>query len=208
MMAGILMLPLLLAGAQPPADVLTVSAELTAGELKIGPTYEIVVRVAIADGWSASKAGVPAPLLQIDIPPSVKLSGRVLTKYKELSRNEFLQAPFERLLKGKEHRIEFKLTQEPGPDEQIGLNIMTYVAQDPRKDSFFVRRRLVVPVAAGAKGVEAAPTDSSWGIDRDLLQIGDVASDFSLPKAFDPPIGLSSYLGQKNIIVTTYRAHW
>ena len=207
-MVGFLMLPLLLAAAQPPADVLSVSAELAADELTVGRPYEIVLRVEIADGWSASKAGVPAPLLQIDLPPSVKLSGRVLTTHKELSKNEFLQAPFERLLKGKEHRIEFELTQEPRPGEQIGLNIMTYVAQDAKKDSFFVRRRLVVPVAAGAKGVESAPTDSSWGIDRDLLQIGDVASDFSLPKAFDPPIGLSNYLGQKNVIVTTYRAHW
>lgn len=207
-MAGLLVLPLLLAAAQPPADVLTVSAELAADQLKVGPTYKLVVRVAIADGWSASKARGPALLLQIDVPPSVKLSGQVLTTYKELRKNEFLQAPFERLLKGREEHIEFQLTQQPEPDEQIGLNIMTYVTQDPTKDSFFVRRRLVVPVVAGAKGVESAPTDSSWGIDRHLLQIGDVAADFSLPKAFDPPIGLSNYLGQKNIIVTTYRAHW
>lgn len=207
-MVGILVLSLLLAGAQPPADVLSVSAELAADELRVGRTYEIVLRVAIADGWSASKAGVPAPLLQIDVPPSVKLSGRVLTRHKELSKNEFLQAPFERLLKEREERIEFKLTQDPGPDEQIGLNITTYVAQDPTKDSFFVRRRIVVPIAARAKGVESVPTDSSWGMDRELLQIGDSASDFSLPKAFDPPIGLSNYLGQKNVIVMTYRAHW
>ncbi len=207
-MVGILVLPLLFAGAQPPADVLTVSAELAADELKVGRTYEIVVRTAIADGWSSSKAGVPAPLLQIDVPPSVELSGRVLTKHKELSRNEFLQAPFERLLKQREEHIEFTLTQDPAPDEQIGLNIMAYVTQDPTKDSFFVRRRLVVPVTARAKGAESPPTDSSWGMDRDLLQIGDTASDFSLPKAFDPPIGLSNYLGQKNIIVMTYRAHW
>lgn len=207
-MVGILVLPLLLAAAQPPADVLTVSAELAADELKVGSTYEIVLRVAIADGWSASKAGGPALLLQIDVPPSVKLSGRVLTTYKELRKNEFLQAPFERLLKEREEHIEFQLTQQPEADEHIGLNILTYVTQDPTKDSFFVRRRLIVPVAARAKGAQSPPTDSSWGIDRDLLQIGDVASDFSLPKAFDPPIGLSNYLGQKNIIVTTYRAHW
>lgn len=207
-MVGIILLPLLVAGAQPPADVVTVNAELAADELRVGRTYEIVLRVAVADGWSASKAGVPAPLLQIDVPPSVELSGRVLTEHKELSKNEFLQAPFERLLKEREQRIEFKLTRDPHPDEGIGLNIMTYVAQDPTKDSFFVRRRIVVPLAARAKGVARPPTDSSWGIDRELLQIGDVASDFSLPKAFDPPIGLSNYLGQKNVIVMTYRAYW
>jgi peroxiredoxin len=49
---------------------------------------------------------------------------------------------------------------------------------------------------------------SDWGIDKHSLQIGEPAADFSLPKAFDPPIGLSNYLGQKYVIVTTYRAHW
>lgn len=136
-MLQILTLSLVVLGAQPPVDVLAVSPKLEADALTIGPEYEIVLRVAIKDGWPASGAGVPAPLLQIDAPPAVKLSGKTLSSYQELSRNEFLQAPFEH-----------------------------------------------------------------------LLQIGDVAADFSLSKAFDPPPSLGQYLGQKNIVVTTYRAHW
>lgn len=207
-MVGILLLPLLFAGSQPPADVVTISAELQADDLKTGPAYEIVLEVAIKDGWSASKAGVPAPVLQIEVPPSVKLSGQVLTTYKELSRNEFLQAPFERLLKNKAEHIEFTLVQEAGANEQIALNVMAYISQDPTKDSFFIRRRVVLDLAPRARATEADATISDWGIDRKLLQIGDVAADFNLPKAFDPPLSLGQYLGQKNIIVTTYRAFW
>lgn len=123
-MLQILTLSLVVLGAQPPVDVLAVSAELEVDALTVGPEYDIVLRVAIKDGWSASGDGVPAPLLQIDAPPAVKLSGKHLTSFKELSRNEFLQAPFERLLKAKEERVQFTLIRPPGQGEQISLNVM------------------------------------------------------------------------------------
>ena len=85
-MLQILTLSLVVLGAQPPVDVLAVSPKLEADALTVGPEYEIVLRVAIKDGWSASGAGVPAPLLQIDAPPAVKLSGKHLTSFKELNR--------------------------------------------------------------------------------------------------------------------------
>lgn len=123
-MLQILTLSLVVLGAQPPVDVLAVSPKLEADALTVGPEYDIVLRVAIKDGWSASGASVPAPLLQIDAPPAVKLSGKTLSSYQELSRNEFLQAPFERLLKAKEERVEFTLVRPPGQGEQISLNVM------------------------------------------------------------------------------------
>ncbi len=207
-MLQILTLCLVVLGAQPPADVLTVSAKLEADALNVGPKYEIVLRVAVMDGWSASSAGVPAPLMQIDAPAAVKLSGKSLTSFKELSRNEFLQAPFERLLKAKEEHIEFTLVRPPGQGEQISLNIMAYVSEDPTASSYFIRRRVTLLLTPGAQAVEADASKSDWGNDKKLLQIGDVAADFSLPKAFGPPVSLGLYLGLKNIVVTSYRAHW
>ncbi len=207
-MLQILTLSLVVLGAQPPTDVLAISAELEAEALSVGPEYEIVLRVTIKDGWSASSAGVPAPLLQIDAPPAVKLSGKHLTSFKELSRNEFLQAPFERLLKAKEEHIEFKLVRPPGQGEQISFNVMAYVSDGPAESSYLIRRRVTLALTPGAQAVEADASKSDWGNDKHLLQIGDIAADFSLPKAFDPPVSLGQYLGQKNIVVTTYRAHW
>ena len=207
-MMHVLACSLVLFVSQPPGDVLSISATLEADELSVGSNYEIVLKLEIKEGWSAAAAGVPAPLVQIDVPPSVELSGKLLTSQKELSKNEFLQAPFERLLKSEEEHIGFSLVKAPSAKEQIALNIMAYVSQDPTVDSFFIRRRFALDVKPRAQALGVLPAQSDWGIDKHLLQIGDPADDFSLPKAFDPPIGLSNYLGQKNIIVTTYRAHW
>ncbi len=207
-MMQVLVYSLVLLGSQPPGDVLSISAVLDAQELSVGSRYEIVLKVEIKEGWSAAAAGVPAPLVQIDVPPSVELSGKVLTSQRELSKNEYLQAPFERLLKNEETHIGFSLVSAPGAGAHIGLNIMAYVTQDPTVDSFFIRRRFTLDVKPRARAIGVVAAQSDWGIDKHLLQIGDPAEDFSLPKAFDPPIGLGNYLGQKNIIVTTYRAHW
>lgn len=207
-MTHVLACSLILFVSQPPGDVLRISATLDAEELSVGSHYEIVLKVEIKEGWSAAAAGVPAPLVQIEVPPSVELSGKVLTAQRELSKNEYLQAPFERLLKSEEEHIGFSLVTAPGAKEQIVLNIMAYVSQDPTVDSFFIRRRFALDVKPRALAVGVVGVTSNWGIDKHLLQIGDPAEDFSLPKAFDPPIGLGNYLGQKNIIVMTYRAHW
>ncbi len=207
-MMHILVCALILFVSQPPGDVLSISATLEADELSVGSSYEIVLKVEIKEGWSATAAGVPAPLVQIDVPSSVELSGKVLTSQRELSRNEYLQAPFELLLKSEEERIGFSLVKAPGAKEQIALNIMAYVSQDPTVDSFFIRRRFTLDVKPRAQAVGVVAVKSDWDTDKHLLQIGDPAEDFSLPKAFDPPIGLGNYLGQKNVIVTTYRAHW
>ncbi|MCZ6653051.1 MAG: hypothetical protein O7D91_08485 [Planctomycetota bacterium] len=207
-MTHVLACSLILFVSQPPGDVLRISATLDAEELSVGSHYEIVLKVEIKEGWSAAAAGVPAPLVQIEVPPSVELSGKVLTSQRELSKNEYLQAPFERLLKSEEEHIGFSLVKAPGANEQISLNIMAYVSQDPTVDSFFIRRRFALDVKPRALAVGVVGVTSNWGIDKHLLQIGDPAEDFSLPKAFDPPIGLGNYLGQKNIIVMTYRAHW
>ena len=88
----------LLAAAPMPEDAVVVSARIDARALRIGREYEIVLDISVKDGLSSSSAGIQAPILQIDVPSSVKLTGKVLKTYKQLSRNEFLQEPFERLV--------------------------------------------------------------------------------------------------------------
>ncbi len=49
--------------------------------------------------------------------------------------------------------------------------------------------------------------NSKWGKNQ-LLKIGDKAAAFMLPRADGEKVGLKQYRGKKNVIVTTYRAHW
>lgn len=200
---------LLLACVQDGAiadDPIGITATLDATSLEVGNEYEFVVEV-FADDVSTSKAGIPAPFLQIDVPPSVKLTGKVLETYKELSKNEFLQAPYERLLKKLPARIGFQLVAPPKPDETIGLNVIAYI-EGPEGERTFLRRRLELPLAPGATAVPGDANDSSWGKDEELLQIGDRAAPFELPRADGTLVALESLLGEKNLIVTTYRAYW
>ena len=80
--------------------------------------------------------------------------------------------------------------------------------EDGEVHDFFYRKRLELPVKAGADAVEGDSTDSTWGADEELLDIGDKATPFVLPRADGSEFDLQSVLGRKNIIVTTYRAHW
>lgn len=189
-----------------PADSVSVSARMDADRLVVGQEYEIELGVSFADGTSASKAGVPAPILQIVVPPSAELVGKVLSTQEELSKNEFLQAPYERLLKDMPAKIRFKLLKQPGPEEEFGLTVVAYTSPGG-DEAFFIRRRLVLPFSPRAVARVAEPTISTWS-GNDTLHIGDRAVAFNLPKADGSKVSLEQYLGKTNIIVTTYRAHW
>ncbi|TDJ79882.1 MAG: hypothetical protein E2O39_00225 [Planctomycetota bacterium] len=189
-----------------PDEPIGITATLDATSLEVGVEYEIILELYPGEA-STSAAGIPAPFLQIDVPPSVKLSGPVLETYAELSRNEFLQEPYERLLKQFPARIGFRLIAPPGPEETIGLNIVAYL-EGPDGEKTFLRRRLELPLTPGAEAVVGDEHDSSWGTDEKLLQIGDRAALFELPRADGTMVALASYLGEKNIIITTYRAFW
>ena len=104
-------------------------------------------------------------------------------------------------------RIGFKLRRRPSADDQFGLNILAYVGSKSGDESWFVRRRLTLPLKPNATAVPASPDVSDWG-KEDLLQIGEPAAAFSLPTADGSTVSLDQYLGKKNIIVTTYRAYW
>ena len=204
------MIPILVAAAflSSGEEAVRVSAYLDADELEVGEEYSIQLELTLPASMDATKAGAPAPFLQLDIPPSVKLVGKELTAYRELASNEFLHEPYERLLKEKSVEILFELIAEPKAGEQIGLNVLGYVRTDDETDDFFFRRRLELPLVALADAVPAKIAKSDWGTDDKLLQIGQKAEAFSLPLADGTKFDLASVLGKKKVIVTTYRAHW
>ncbi|MFT7677250.1 MAG: hypothetical protein ACI8QC_001228 [Planctomycetota bacterium] len=205
-----MLIPLLLALAGIPSiqEPVLVSATVETEAFAVGSSYEILFNVQFPDAVVASKSGVPAPFLQIDVPPSVKLLGKSLVTFKELSQNEFVQLPYERLLTDPKSVIPFELIGTPAKGETIGLNLVAYVSLDDGSKPYFMRRRFELPLVAGSPAVEVKPTKSTWGIDVDLLQIGDELEPFALPLADGTEFDVSQWIGKKNIIITTYRAHW
>lgn len=206
-MSPLWLLPFAMSVGSIPDDAMTVSARIEAESLEVGSEYEIVLTLDRMDGVSVAEAGMPAPILQIKVPSSVKLSGQVLKDYKELARNEFLEAPFERLVVENPLRVPFILRREPNPDEHFVLNVLGYVTANGEDDCRFVRRTLKLPLAPGAVATAQPATTSDWGKTR-TLQLGDRALPFTLPRADGTKLALRKYLKKKNIIVTTYRAHW
>lgn len=190
------------------AGTVEIYAYIDAEELTVGGEYAFVIGVSLPGGSTASESGSPAPFLQLDIPASIELTETHLTTYDELAANEFLQEPFERLLDIEEVSIPFKLVADPKPGESIGLNVLAYIRPGKIEDEYFLRRRLELPVTAGAEAVEGDATNSKWGVDKALLQIGDTAPSFALPDAYGNIVALDEFLGSQNIVVSTYRAHW
>ena len=189
-----------------PDDVLTVTAHVEIGR-KPG-RGDIVLEVKFKDGYASDKDGITHPILQIDVPASIKLQGRELTDYRSLSGNEFLNEPYERLVKDATTRIPFSTKRGADSGQAvIGLNILAYVTSTSGDGSWFVRKRLEIGTADGSKAKEVSATNSKWGKEP-ILHIGDKATTFALPRADGSTVSLDSYLGEKNIIVTTYRAFW
>ncbi len=204
-MQTMLVWPVMLAALAGETDIST-SAKLNASNLQVGSQFSIELMVEFGDGADASKAGVPAPILQIELPESVELVGKVLKTQKELAGNEYLRAPYERLLQKLPASIKCKLKKAPGPDDTIFLNIVSYV-QPKSGDAEFVRKRLALPVKVGATSQGVSSSNSDWGI-GDALKVGDKSQAFELPRADGSKVSLAQFLGKKNVVVTTYRAFW
>lgn len=46
------------------------------------------------------------------------------------------------------------------------------------------------------------------GVDLERVQVGDVAPDFTLASLAGPPVTLSDFRGEKNVVLVFYRGHW
>ena len=205
-----MLIPLALGLAAPilPQDEVRITAVLEATELAVGRSFEVRLEIVFPEAVVASEAGVPAPLLQLDVPPSATPKGKVLTTLKELRANEFIAEPYERLLEDSISSIPFELTALPAEGATLGLNVIAYVSAGDGTEPVFMRRRLELPLIAGATATEAAEPNSNWGTDDALLQIGDKLEPFALPLADGFELSLAEWIGQSNLVLTTYRAHW
>lgn len=54
------------------------------------------------------------------------------------------------------------------------------------------------------------PADGSElpAIDLERIQVGDTAPDFTLASFDGPPVTLSDYRGEANVLLVFYRGHW
>lgn len=206
-MVQLMGLAVLLLGADSAEAAVGVSARLNASSLEAGGNYEIELGFDVSEGWSASEAGMPHAILQIEVPKSVKLAGEVLKTQRELGKNEYLQAPYELLIEENPTRVAFTLKREPEAGERFSFNVLAYVSREDEEDSWFVRRRLELALSAQAEGAVVSAERSDWGRGR-LLQLGDKASAFTLPRADGSKVSLRGFRGKKNVVVSTYRAHW
>ena len=193
--------------SEPAPNTVQIAASLSTNELTVGQTYTIDLTLELAEGWSASESGIPKVFLQIDVPDSVTLAGKVLTGYQELSKNEFVREPFERMIEPGRTEIEFTLTSEPKVGETFSLNIIAYIKSEDGDDNYYIRRRLDLALQPGAQAKETDATNTAWG-SHDTLVVGEKADDFTLPQYGGSSISLADYRGKKNVIITTYRAHW
>lgn len=192
---------------EPDSKTVQIDASLATDKLTVGQTYQIDLTLTLAEGWTASKSGIPQAFLQIDVPDSVKLEGKVLTEFRELANNEYVREPFERLIDPGKTEIGFTLISEPDSGDSLSLNIIAYIKSEDGDDNYFIRRRLELPLHPGAKAMETDATDTAWGI-HDTLVVGEMADEFTLPQYGGSSISLADYRGKKNVIITTYRAHW
>ncbi|MBT8485094.1 MAG: hypothetical protein KJO43_05910 [Phycisphaerae bacterium] len=189
------------------AAPMPVTVRLPETPLEPGVSHRLHVDIDVAEGWSATTAGIPGIFIQLDVPSSARLEGKILESRRALARNEFLIAPFERLVEPGPTEIAFTLDRTPDAAERFGVNVVGYL-RDPDGRAHFIRHRFELPLAPGAEGVGVDPKKTSWGGERGGLQVGDRADDFSLPRADGTRIALRDYRDRKHVIVTTYRAHW
>lgn len=184
-----------------------VEARLAADELVAGNSYAIELSINLGES-TAEVSGISGFILQLDVPEAIQLEGRHLQTYRELARNEFLEEPYERLLKETEARIPFKYVGSQEDRPALGLNLVGYLSSSDGERDVFLRRRLELPVVPRARSVAGSGQNSRWGTNKQLLQIGDSAPSFILPALGGESLDLSQYLGKKNVLVTTYRAFW
>ncbi len=193
----------------PPMDApLRLSAQMPA-RIAPGEPVEIRIEVAPGEGVDASAAGLPRPILQVQVPEGVHLAGRELSDA-EQARNDFLYAPYESMIKVGEHTLSLTIDDTLAPDAMLAINLIAYVRRRGDDSARFVRRRVNLPLQPGAKASSDEPaTNSRWGPPGfETLAIGDRVPDLELPRADGSIVRLRDLLAAGDVIGTTYRAFW
>lgn len=201
-------------------DGFDVTAEMASESLQVGKEHHFTVQIHADKAIDASfrtqtdeawQKGLRKPILQLEVPASVKLvpippsGGAKKTAAEKI--NQSLEQPFGRLLTDKTTQIAFQLLSEPQPGDTIGINVVSYAETGNPEEATLIRHRLQMPIAAGAKATKSTVERSSWGT-RDTIAIGDKAPAFDLPTGDGKRLKLTEYIGSKPIFLLTYRASW
>ena len=208
------------AGAAPqkpvnPVDSISVTASVTSTSLEPGAAATAQLQIELANGVSASASGLPGFIIQLDPPDGLDLVGKEVVTFEDQRDNEFLMEPWERLLEGTQLDIEFKTAAALAEDATLGVIVLGYVSSADGKTSAFLRRRIELPLRAGATSVPGDDSDSTWGPRPDHpagaskgLNIGDRAANWTLPTLKGPAFSPAAWLGKEPTLVVTYRGHW
>jgi len=190
------------------------TATIRSDALEPGETYAIRLRLKLPGDpnvkvMQSGRGAIRAPLLLIDAPESIELLDAEPADQSRQGKSQanFLRMPYGRRIIKDITRVDFRLLKEPGPEETIGLNIVTYLDGDGAASAQFVRERIELPLKPKARAKARRSDDSRWGPD-DGLDIGDAAPGFELPQDEETVVSLESFRGKKHVIVTTYRAFW
>ena len=83
---------------------------------------------------------------------------------------------------------------------------MLWLDNDDPQKARFVRKRLELPLKAGAETRPGDAENNAWGTHA-TLSIGEQADAFQLPSHDELEIDLDEYRGSPTLIID-YRAHW
>ncbi len=204
-------LPFLIAAsfASVAGSPLRVAASLPADvELLDDAEAAFTLRVDLAEGWTIPPGKVSQPIVQLQVPESVDLDGRRPTTTAELAQNEYLRAPFERLVEvGEETEISFSMFEDAAPGDAIRINVLVYATPGGEDATRLLRARYELPLQAGATARAIDPVPATWG-EGDEYEPGDLVEGFALPRADGTEVDLDAILGRSAVVITTYRAFW
>ena len=141
----------LIAGAiDPPSDVMVAQAKIAAWNGSQACRRHSRSTYKSKRGWAPTGASqqqrgnrrrrrrILEPIMQIQVPKSVELEGRILKTHRELANAEFLRKPYERVVTGGKNAIRFKLASVPKEGDKIVFNLIAYVSREDSDDSWFV----------------------------------------------------------------------
>lgn len=166
----------------------------------------------LAAGWTT----VPNPLLppssaramlQIAVPPGVRLLGDHAESLPELLRSVFLDLPYERLLSPEPTSIEFRILDGLAEEAAFEFNVLAYVTSKSGDSALprFLRKRYRLSLKPDAVPVEVSAATSTWGPGT-ALQLGEESPTFELPSADGTLRSLEEFLGAGPVVLATYRS--
>jgi len=203
-----------------PTEGFRVRASIPETELVVGEASSFTLTIEAAgeidQSFDYRRESSPTdklqkPILQLEVPDAVEILDAYLPEDERKGMRAWLEyyldKPYGRLITEKITEIPFKLVRVPREGETLGLNLITYVNGRDLQSARFIRRRIDLPLRAGAEAVGSEGRRSDWGRGN-TIQIGDRVADFELPVGDGTRLKLADHVGKTPIFILTYRADW